>query len=176
MSDEEIAAQAAEEAIAEEDIAETDEQRDGKRKERLEQNRVSARESRKRKKSMIEGEFPHCSAFVPVCLFVPRLLGFVTEREGGACPLALDLDRILLILLHSRLCGRIHGLLQRHWPAYDRILHPSFPHPPNPNRSIISQNFRTATNGHHPVPRQQGAQREERAAPPPADGHWRQGT
>ena len=69
MSDEEIAAQAAEEAIAEEDIAETDEQRDGKRKERLEQNRVSARESRKRKKSMIEGEFPHCSvcACLPVC-------------------------------------------------------------------------------------------------------------
>ena len=49
MSDEEIAAQAAEEAIAE-----TDEQRDLKRKERLEQNRVSARESRKRKKQMIE--------------------------------------------------------------------------------------------------------------------------
>ena len=174
MSDEEIAAQAAEEAIAEEDIAETDEQRDGKRKERLEQNRVSARESRKRKKSMIEGEFPHCSAFVPVCLFVPRLLGFVTEREDGAGPLASDLDLILLMsLLHSRLCGRIHGLLQRHWPAYLASFRPS---PPNPNRSIISQNFRTPTNGHHPVPRQQGAQREERAAPPPADGHWRQGT
>jgi len=133
MSDEEIAAQAAEEAIAEEDIAETDEQRDGKRKERLEQNRVSARESRKRKKSMIEGEFPHCSAFVPVCLFVPRLLGFVTEREDGAGPLASDLDLILLMsLLHSRLCGRIDALLQRHWPAYDRILHPSVPHPPIP--------------------------------------------
>lgn len=64
MSDEEIAAQAAEEAIAE-----TDEQRDGKRKERLEQNRISARESRKRKKSMIEGEFPHCVrlCLLPVC-------------------------------------------------------------------------------------------------------------
>ena len=50
MSDtEEIAAAAAEEAIAE-----TEEERVRKRKERLEQNRISARESRKRKKTMIE--------------------------------------------------------------------------------------------------------------------------
>ena len=50
MSDaEDIAAAAAEEAIAE-----TEEERDRKRKERLEQNRLSARESRKRKKQMIE--------------------------------------------------------------------------------------------------------------------------
>ena len=50
MSDaEDIAAAAAEEAIAE-----TEEERDRKRKERLEQNRLSARESRKRKKAMIE--------------------------------------------------------------------------------------------------------------------------
>ena len=50
MSDtEEIAAAAAEEAIAE-----TEEERTLKRKERLEQNRISARESRKRKKQMIE--------------------------------------------------------------------------------------------------------------------------
>ena len=50
MSDtEEIAAAAAEEAIAE-----TEEERSRKRKERLEQNRLSARESRKRKKQMIE--------------------------------------------------------------------------------------------------------------------------
>jgi len=52
MSDEErIAEQAAAEAIAE-----TEEERTRKRKERLEQNRISARESRKRKKTMIEGE------------------------------------------------------------------------------------------------------------------------
>lgn len=50
MSDaEDIAAAAAEEAIAE-----TEEERSRKRKERLEQNRLSARESRKRKKAMIE--------------------------------------------------------------------------------------------------------------------------
>ena len=59
MSDEErIAEQAAAEAIAE-----TEEERTRKRKERLEQNRISARESRKRKKTMIEGEL----SFVEFC-------------------------------------------------------------------------------------------------------------
>ena len=124
MSDEEIAAQAAEEAIAE-----TDEQRDGKRKERLEQHRISARESRKRKKSMIEGEFPHCSVCA-CCLFVPRLLGFVTEGEDGACPLASDIDRILLKFC----CIRASADVSMHCCNVigPRILHPAFPHPPSP--------------------------------------------
>ena len=111
MSDEEIAAQAAAEAMGE-----TDEGRDLKRKERLEQNRVSARESRKRKKQMIEGEFvPNCSA---VCAGF-CLPGSVMDRKGGACPLASDLDRTLLILLHSFFCGRIDGCCD----VIGRILH-----------------------------------------------------
>ena len=160
MSDEEIAAQAAAEAMGE-----TDGERDLKRKERLEQNRVSARESRKRKKQMIEGEFvPNCSC---LCLFVPAW--FCYRAEGWRLPSRLGsrLDTAHFAAFAPLPTHRSNVI------AYLAYLTTQFLS--NPNRSIISQN-RTPANGHHPVPRQQGAQREERGAPPTADGHWRQGT
>ena len=122
MSDEEIAAQAAEEAIAE-----TDEQRDGKRKERLEQNRVSARESRKRKKSMIEGEFPHyCSVCACLCLACLVLL------LSGWMERAL-LPRIL-IGYYLFCCIRASADVSMHCCNVigPRILNLAFPHPPTP--------------------------------------------
>lgn len=69
---------------AENDAPSNDEQKAKKRKERLEQNRISARESRKRKKTMIEELqryiYFYGKRFCCVWHALTRILFFFTER------------------------------------------------------------------------------------------------
>lgn len=78
------------------DAGETDEVKERKRKERLEQNRISARESRKRKKTMIEE--------LQVRL-VPRFVCYSLLRLAVACHII-----VIVIAYHRSLYKSIQNV------------------------------------------------------------------